>query len=59
MIPAKRQQLILTALVERELISITELTELLGVSHVTVRRDIQKLEQEGCVLSVSGGVQLS
>lgn len=59
MIPAKRQQLILTALVERELISITELTELLGVSHTTVRRDIQKLEQEGRVLSVSGGVQLS
>ncbi|WP_244664810.1 DeoR/GlpR family DNA-binding transcription regulator [Candidatus Symbiopectobacterium sp. 'North America'] len=51
--------MILTALVERELISITELTELLGVSHMTVRRDIQKLEQEGRVLSVSGGVQLS
>lgn len=59
MIPAKRQQLILSSLVERELISIAELTELLGVSHMTVRRDIQKLEQEGRVLSVSGGVQLS
>ncbi|MDR2946169.1 MAG: DeoR/GlpR family DNA-binding transcription regulator, partial [Candidatus Adiutrix sp.] len=57
MIPAKRQQLILSALAEREVVSIAELTALLGVSHMTVRRDIQKLEQEGRVLSISGGVR--
>ncbi len=57
MIPAKRQQVILTALAERGVISIAELTELLGVSHMTVRRDIQKLEQEGRVLSISGGIE--
>lgn len=59
MIPAKRQQLILAALADRSVLSITELMDWLGVSHMTVRRDIQKLEQDGRVLSVSGGVQLS
>ncbi len=57
MIPGKRQQLILSTLTEREVVSIAELTGLLGVSHMTVRRDIQKLEREGRVLSISGGVQ--
>jgi Transcriptional regulators of sugar metabolism len=59
MIPAKRQQIILSALAERGVLSITELMEWLNVSHMTVRRDIQKLEEEGRVLSVSGGVQLT
>lgn len=59
MIPAKRQQIILSALTERGVLSISELMEWLNVSHMTVRRDIQKLEEEGRVLSVSGGVQLT
>ncbi len=59
MIPVKRQQIILTALAERGVLSIAELMERLNVSHMTVRRDIQKLEQEGRVLSISGGVQLA
>ncbi len=59
MIPAKRQQIILSALAERGILSIAELMEWLQVSHMTVRRDIQKLEEDGRVLSVSGGVQLT
>ena len=59
MIPIERQQQILQMLAERGVVSILALTERLGVSHMTVRRDIQKLEQQGRVLSVSGGVSLA
>ncbi|WP_159997590.1 DeoR/GlpR family DNA-binding transcription regulator [Roseomonas sp. 18066] len=58
MIPAERQTLIVARLTGRGVLSIAELTELLGVSHMTVRRDIQQLEREGRVMSVAGGVRL-
>ena len=58
MIPAERQKLILARLAERGVLSISELTELLDVSHMTVRRDIQQLEREGQVMSVAGGIRL-
>lgn len=58
MIPAERQHFILDCLADRDAMSIAELTERLGVSHMTVRRDIQKLEESGRVMSVSGGVKL-
>lgn len=59
MIPAERQNYILTCLAERDVVSITELTERLGASHMTVRRDIRALEHGGHVTSVTGGVKLS
>ena len=58
MIPAERQKRLLTLVTEYDLISIAELVEIMQVSHMTVRRDIQKLEEQGKVVSVSGGVQL-
>lgn len=57
MIPVERHQQILTLVTERGVVSITELTERLKVSHMTIRRDVQKLEKKGMLLSVSGGVQ--
>lgn len=59
MIPRERQQQIVNLLAERGVVSITELTERLQVSHMTIRRDIQKLEEQGSVLSVSGGASLT
>ena len=59
MIPAERQRTILSLLSKQEVASINELVETLAVSHMTIRRDIAKLEQQGKVLSVSGGVQLT
>ncbi|WP_432451935.1 MULTISPECIES: DeoR family transcriptional regulator [unclassified Agarivorans] len=59
MIPAERHKLILSLLSQQQLISINQLIEKLDVSHMTIRRDIAKLEQKGKVLSVSGGVQLT
>lgn len=57
MIPAQRQKRILNLIKERKIISINELSDIIQVSHMTIRRDIQKLEDEGRVVSVSGGVQ--
>ncbi len=59
MIPAERQQLILNLLHEREIISIAELTQALQVSHMTIRRDLQKMEEDGLLTVVSGGAQLA
>ncbi|MEH0091958.1 DeoR/GlpR family DNA-binding transcription regulator [Vibrio metschnikovii] len=59
MIPAERHKTILSLLSQQEVISINELVEQLEVSHMTIRRDIAKLEKLGKVLSVSGGVQLT
>lgn len=59
MIPSKRRDYLIELLVEKPVLSIHELTSLLGVSHMTVRRDIQHLEQQGRVLAVSGGVRLA
>ncbi len=59
MIPAERQRLIINLLSQSDILSITELTKTLDVSHMTVRRDIETLERKGLVVAVSGGVQLS
>lgn len=59
MIPAERQKTILSLLSQQEVISINELVAKLNVSHMTVRRDIARLEKEGKVQSVTGGVQLA
>lgn len=59
MIPAQRQHFILTCLAEREVVSIADLVDRMGVSHMTVRRDIHALEQAGRVASVTGGVRLA
>ncbi|AAU38590.1 MULTISPECIES: DeoR/GlpR family DNA-binding transcription regulator [Basfia] len=58
MIPAERQKMLLNLISQQDIVSISQLVETLGVSHMTVRRDIQKLEEEGKVVSVSGGVKM-
>lgn len=57
MIPVERHQQILALIAERGVVSINELTERLNVSHMTVRRDVQKLEHDGLLLCISGGVR--
>lgn len=53
--PARRVR-ILDAVHETGFISVTALTQLLGVSDMTVRRDLRKLAQQGRVRVVHGGV---
>jgi len=57
-IPLERQRTLLRLLEERGTISINELVSELDVSHMTVRRDIHRLEELGRVVSVTGGVSL-
>lgn len=57
MIPVERRQIILEMVAEKGIVSIAELTDRMNVSHMTIRRDLQKLEQQGAVVLVSGGVQ--
>lgn len=58
MIPAERRNHILDLLQDKEFISINDLTETLGVSHMTIRRDLQRMENEGLIKQVSGGAQI-
>ena len=57
LIPVERRQIILEMVAEKGIVSIAELTDRMNVSHMTIRRDLQKLEQQGAVVLVSGGVQ--
>ncbi|OOF42297.1 MULTISPECIES: DeoR/GlpR family DNA-binding transcription regulator [Rodentibacter] len=58
MIPAERQKLLLNLISQKGMVSIIQLAESLNVSHMTIRRDIQKLEEMGKVVSISGGVKM-
>ncbi len=59
MIPAERRQQILNLLQKHEIVTISELTAALKVSHMTIRRDLQKMEEDGLLTLVTGGAQLS
>lgn len=59
MLPVERRQKILDCVKLRGVVSINELVNMLSVSHMTVRRDLEKLEHEGLVIAVSGGVQIT
>lgn len=51
MIPVERRQIILEMVAEKGIVSIAELTDRMNVSHMTIRRDLQKLEQQGAVVA--------
>lgn len=57
MIPELRQQNILKIIENNEFVSIATLCQKLNVSHMTIRRDLNKLESEGLVIQISGGVK--
>lgn len=59
LIPEQRHQEILRLLRSAGVLSIRHIVDLLGVSHMTVRRDIAALEEAGQVVSVQGGVRLN
>ncbi|WP_237387974.1 DeoR/GlpR family DNA-binding transcription regulator [Xenorhabdus sp. Sc-CR9] len=59
MSPPERRDFIYRHLHEHLTVSIRTLVELMNVSHMTVRRDIRILEEEGKVISISGGIKLN
>ncbi|MGK9220116.1 MULTISPECIES: substrate-binding domain-containing protein [unclassified Microbacterium] len=52
---ASRRDLILDALARAGAVRVSQLTEDLGVAAVTLRRDLQQLEEEGLLMRVHGG----
>ncbi|MFO7928977.1 MAG: DeoR/GlpR family DNA-binding transcription regulator [Candidatus Humimicrobiaceae bacterium] len=59
MIPEKRRQKIINKLKERNIETLDKLTEELGVSRVTIQRDVNLLEKEGLLSRVHGGVKIN
>jgi DeoR family transcriptional regulator, fructose operon transcriptional repressor len=55
----ERRESIIRALRQQGFLSTADLTHRLGVSHMTIRRDLQHLEQAGRVRAVHGGASLS
>ncbi|MBD7910816.1 MULTISPECIES: DeoR/GlpR family DNA-binding transcription regulator [Clostridium] len=55
---SKRQQLILQYLKDNETVKIDDLSKKLGVSPITIRRDLQLFEQNGIVEKFYGGAKL-
>jgi DeoR/GlpR family transcriptional regulator of sugar metabolism len=59
MLPSQRREMIIRRLRREQTLSVVQLTEIFNCSHMTVRRDIAVLEQEGLVFPVPGGVRLA
>ncbi len=58
MIPIERHQRILALVEQRGAVSINELTEILGVSHMTIRRDVSKLEEQGLLVRYASAARI-
>jgi DeoR/GlpR family transcriptional regulator of sugar metabolism len=59
LIPDQRRELLLKHLRREGVLSVQQITQIFGVSHMTVRRDISELERQGLAFSVTGGVRLA
>ncbi len=59
LIPEQRRELIVKHLRREGVLSYRQLTGLLGVSHMTIRRDIATLEEAGRVLATPGGAKIA
>ncbi|MFE3826867.1 DeoR/GlpR family DNA-binding transcription regulator [Streptomyces sp. NPDC059092] len=59
LIPDQRREQLLRHLRRDGVLSVQQITRLLDVSHMTVRRDIAELERKGLVFSVPGGVRIA
>lgn len=57
MIPLERQKNILNLVQKNEVMSIQDLCQIFDVSYMTIWRDINLLEKEGKVVSISGGIK--
>lgn len=58
MIPAERRERIVQALEERRVVKVSALSEALGVSAITIRRDLKLLDREGVLRRTHGGAVL-
>jgi len=58
MIPAERRARIIDMVEERQAVRVSSLSENLGVSGMTIRRDLERLETEGVLVRTHGGAIL-
>ncbi|WNW12268.1 DeoR/GlpR family DNA-binding transcription regulator [Pseudomonas sp. DTU_2021_1001937_2_SI_NGA_ILE_001] len=59
MIPDQRREQMLRQLRKHQVLSVHQLMEMFDCSHMTIRRDIALLEQQGRAYSVTGGVRIA
>lgn len=57
MIKEERQQVILDMIDEHSIVKVSEFTEALGVTDMTIRRDLQELEDQDLLIRVHGGAR--
>jgi len=57
MLEAQRHSLILDLLDEKQVVTVRELTESLNSSEATIRRDLNKLSEQGLLVKVHGGAE--
>lgn len=55
MLTAEREQRVLQLLKDRDVMSVSSLSEALGISEATVRRDLQSMHERGLLARVHGG----
>lgn len=58
MLPAERRARILEELEEQRVVKVSTLSEVLGVSEITIRRDLKLLDREGVLRRTHGGAVL-
>lgn len=58
MFAIERIRIIKTYLIEQKKVSVNQLSKMLDVSEVTIRRDLEKLEDEGFLIRTHGGAVL-
>lgn len=59
MLKEERQQIILDLLDQRKIIKISDLTNVIDVTEMTIRRDLKELEQHNLLTRIHGGAKLS
>lgn len=58
LLPAERRRLILTRLQQQGVVRVSSLSEQLGVSEITIRRDLEQMEEESLLERTHGGAIL-
>lgn len=59
LIPVERQEYIINLIQQRKAVRVSALSEALAVSEITIRRDLEKLEEQGILERTHGGAILT
>lgn len=59
LIPDQRREQLVKHLRREGVLSVQQITQLFGISHMTVRRDLAELERQGLLFSVPGGARIA